>query len=410
MLLLLNPAWVRNPYLKAKLVDVPMYRTPDGRPVGRLDDVFANHRMCREHLVGALTRFYVDVEQTGAHTQFYDKFNIRYNISAILRNVWNDPNHRSRLVALSRNRELGGFVRFVNMLVNDVTFLLDEGISKLVEIRTVQQEMADASTWGSQTEDYRKERLEILSSAERQASSYMSLANETVHMFMYMTSDPNIAAAFSAPELVGRMALMLDHNLATLVGPKCMDLKVRDPERFSFNPKNLLKEIVQIFMNLSRRDEFVTAVAQDTRNYKRVFFDRAKDILVVKTRLLNPDDVAPLDTFVRKVDAAVIAGEEDEEDIGDYPDEYRDSVLYTLMEDPVQLPSSKAVVDRSTIRAHLLNDPHDPFNRQPLKYEDLIPLTDLKQEIADWKAARRRPKALSEVETVKPGVVPMDLS
>ncbi len=34
--------------------------------------------------------------------------------------------------------------------------------------------------------------------------------------------------------------------------------------------------------------------------------------------------------------------------------------------DPVTLPMSKQVVDRSTIKRHLLNTPKDPFTRQPL--------------------------------------------
>ena len=45
--------------------------------------------------------------------------------------------------------------------------------------------------------------------------------------------------------------------------------------------------------------------------------------------------------------------------------------MYTLMRDPVRLPSSKAVVDRSTIKAHLLSDVTDPFNRSPLTLEDV---------------------------------------
>lgn len=47
--------------------------------------------------------------------------------------------------------------------------------------------------------------------------------------------------------------------------------------------------------------------------------------------------------------------------------------MYTIMRDPVTLPSSKAVLDRSTIKAHLLSDSNDPFNRVPLKLEDVIP-------------------------------------
>jgi len=47
------------------------------------------------------------------------------------------------------------------------------------------------------------------------------------------------------------------------------------------------------------------------------------------------------------------------------------------MEDPVILPTSRNSVDRSTIRSILLSDPHDPFNRSPLKIEDVVPGTYL---------------------------------
>ena len=46
--------------------------------------------------------------------------------------------------------------------------------------------------------------------------------------------------------------------------------------------------------------------------------------------------------------------------------------MYTLMEDPVILPGSRISIDRATIRSHLLSDPHDPFNRVPLKMEDVV--------------------------------------
>lgn len=43
------------------------------------------------------------------------------------------------------------------------------------------------------------------------------------------------------------------------------------------------------------------------------------------------------------------------------------------MKDPVILPTSKTSVDRSTIRSHLLSDSTDPFNRAPLKIEEVVP-------------------------------------
>lgn len=43
------------------------------------------------------------------------------------------------------------------------------------------------------------------------------------------------------------------------------------------------------------------------------------------------------------------------------------------MEDPVLLPTSSTIVDRSTITAHLLGDTRDPFNRKPLSMDMLQP-------------------------------------
>ena len=47
--------------------------------------------------------------------------------------------------------------------------------------------------------------------------------------------------------------------------------------------------------------------------------------------------------------------------------------MYTIMEEPVILPTSKISIDLATIKSHLLSDPTDPFNRAPLKIEDVIP-------------------------------------
>jgi hypothetical protein len=50
-----------------------------------------------------------------------------------------------------------------------------------------------------------------------------------------------------------------------------------------------------------------------------------------------------------------------------------DPLMFTLMNDPVILPTSKTRIDRQTIKSHLLSDATDPFNRAPLKIEDVLP-------------------------------------
>ncbi|KAI9209353.1 ubiquitin elongating factor core-domain-containing protein [Polychytrium aggregatum] len=395
MLILQNSGYIKNPYLKSKLVEimffftVPLYRNAAGEVVKRLDDVFGTHPLMREHLVQAVMSFYIDVEQTGMASQFYDKFNIRYNISHILKCVWNDPTHRTNVIKESMRLE--SFVKFANLLMNDTRYLLDEGLDKMTEIRTIENEMADASTWMSGTQQHRQEREATFRMAERQAYSYMSLGNETVHMLNYMTTNDRICIPFMQPEIVERLAAMLDYNLAALVGPRCTELKVRNPEKYSFRPKSLLNDLIGIYLNLARRKEFQVAISKDGRSYKKEHFHRAADILV-KSSLRNEGELSALRDFVDTVEALIKAEADAEQEYGEAPDEFLDPLMFTLMEDPVILPTSHVTVDRSTIKSHLLSDQHDPFNRMPLTIDMVVPNDELKQQIYEWKRSKRAAK------------------
>lgn len=67
--------------------------------------------------------------------------------------------------------------------------------------------------------------------------------------------------------------------------------------------------------------------------------------------------------------------------LGEVPDEYLDPLLSTIMTDPVRLPSGQ-VVDRAVIERHLLSSqPVDPFTREPLTVEMLVPCDALRREI-----------------------------
>lgn len=68
--------------------------------------------MTSKHYSGAVQHFLIvllltEVEQTGTSSQFYDKFNIRYNISHIMKTIWGHPAHRAKL------REESKYVSFI---------------------------------------------------------------------------------------------------------------------------------------------------------------------------------------------------------------------------------------------------------------------------------------------------------
>lgn len=65
--------------------------------------------------------------------------------------------------------------------------------------------------------------------------------------------------------------------------------------------------------------------------------------------LLPEGEIRELEALAARVAAAVAEKAAEEELLQDPPEEFVDSLMQTLMEDPVTLPTSRAVVDRSTI-------------------------------------------------------------
>ncbi|KAH7885208.1 ubiquitin elongating factor core-domain-containing protein [Phlebopus sp. FC_14] len=388
----LTSTWyIKNPFLKAKINEAIFYGVlPYGHErKGILGDTLNNHPLALKHLIPALTHFYIEVEQTGASSQFYDKFSSR-NIAYILKAIWGNPVHREALNAEAQN--VDKFVRFINLMINDVTYLMDESLSELTQIHNIQTEMRDRTVWDARPLQYRREREGTLRGLERHASGYTTLGKSTVGLLRDFTAETK--APFMMPEIVDKLAAMLDYNLEALVGPKCQELKVKEPEKYSFNPKQLLSDILQVYLNLRDQEEFARAVANDGRSYRKELFEIAAE-KARKIALKTESELEELRLFVIKVEETK-ATIEAEEDLGEVPDEFLDPLMFTLMRDPVTLPSSRAVIDRSTIKSHLLSDSKDPFNRVPLTINEVIPNTELKSKIDAFLKERRAKRTQSD--------------
>ncbi|KAK7084333.1 Ubiquitin conjugation factor E4 B [Halocaridina rubra] len=387
IVLLCSPSHIKNPYLTAKLVEMLFMLTPSVQQhVDTLHQRILHHPLSI-HLPVALMKFYTMVESTGASSEFYDKFTIRYHISVIFKSFWNDRQHREAVITESNSGK--EFVKFVNLLMNDTTFLLDESLDALKRIHEVQEEM-ERGTWSQQSREQQQSRQRQLATDERQCRSYLTLARETVDMMHYLTQE--VPAPFLRPELCDRLAAMLDFNLAQLCGQKCGNLKVRQADKYGWEPRKLLEQIVDIYLHLDS-DKFAESIACDERSFKRELFETAATKLE-RAVIKSTSEVAQFRNIGQKAYNVQQANQKKDEDFSDAPDHFMDPLMQTLMEDPVELPSG-VVMDRPTIVRHLLNDPTDPFTRQPLSEEQLKPAEALKKEITDWIASKTNARSAS---------------
>jgi len=280
---------------------------------------------------------------------------------------------------------LDRYVRFANLLMNDTTFLLDDAILHLSKVADIQKRMEDTAAWDARPSAERQEVEKLLRQYEGTVKSDLDLGHESLRLLKLFSAETK--EPFLTPEIVDRLAAMLDMNLNMLAGPRCQDLKVREPEKYKFRPKELLSDVLQIYLELGEREEFQAAVAKDGRSYSVELFERVERI-ARKTAIKTEEELALLRVMVAKVEQLKAAAEEDDA-MGDVPDEFLDPLTYDLMRDPVILPSSKTVIDRSTIKQHFLSDASDPFNRVPLKWADIVDATDLKAQIDAFIAQRK---------------------
>lgn len=404
-----SPLHIKNPYLRAKLIEFlamifPRFGTmleedeeeEEGRfppPDPAMVTLFSGHQLSRKFLPGALFRLYVDVEHTGSHTQFYDKFSIRYQIGSILESLWSIPDYRKSVRDGARDESR--FLHFVNMVLNDAIHLMDSVLAELEEIRSLEQLFKNKGPeWEALSDEEKQEKQDRLQKLEGSAKSYNQIANSNVKLLWLLTQDNVVRRVFIRDEMVSRLAEMLNYLLERLCGQRCIDLKVSDFAKVSWKPKLLLKRIIDIYVHFKNEEKFATAVAKDGRSYKGELFTRAirraKDL-----KILAPSIVQGFEEVAEAAARAHEAENQEEEDLGEIPDEFLDPIMSVLMRNPVRLPTSGNVMDRAVISRILLSDKVDPFNRELLTEDMLVEDVDLKNRIDSFVAEKRSARGAS---------------
>ena len=190
-----------------------------------------------------------------------------------------------------------------------------------------------------------------------------------------------------------RVSANLSACLQKLASPQFRDIKVANPERFRFEPFELLYMLVSISCNLSVRsfilpflqalDGFCKEIVQNDMFKVSYLYMARRGIRKAKKQDVLPR-LGPVLEKLSQLEKERTEESNEEELLEDPPEEFVCPISMGLMKDPVRLPTSGTVCDRASMKRQLLNSEIDPFSRQPLKFEELIPLEDLKARIEVW--------------------------
>jgi len=391
---------VRNYNLRAKLGDVLyyVYLPPDASnnssssippsipcdPLSGGRPYLLSSKAAQATLAPSLLLLYGEVEHTG----YYDKMSHRSHIASLLKYLWESNEHRPAFARITRDKD--SFIKFANGIMNETNSLITTVMEKLPDIRRVQVQMANTATWNAMPEEEREVITSRHEENEHEVKRALPLCNKTLQMLGYLNTDESIRKLFLLQEMCPRLVNMLLHVLTKLVGAKGLELKVDNPENYNFRPKEMLRDLCSIFACFAPCDEFQIDCAK-SGYYSAELLNKSIQTCRRLNLLAagNNNDMEAFASLPSMVQSATLKVQSDEELTADAPDEFLDPLMCTFMKDPVFLPTSKKIIDRSTITQHLLNDPHDPFNRKDLTMDMVTPATELREKISRWLEEKR---------------------
>lgn len=336
----------------------------------------------QETLAPSLLLLYGEVEHTG----YYEKMGYRARIASLLKYLWGSKEHRPAFRRITKNKE--SFIKFANGIMNETNSLIASVMEKLPEIKQAQELMSNPTEWSALSEEQRETISSRREDNEQEVKGKLPLCNKTLQMLGFLNTDPDIRALFLLEEMCPRLVNMLFHVLTKLIGSRGLELRVENPEQYNFRPKEMLRDLCSIFASFASAKQFQVESAK-SGYYNQNLLEKS----VTTCRRLNLLKGASLDQFASLTTSVEQAASDvlnEEALFEDAPAEFMDPLLCTFMKDPVYLPTSGTIIDRSTITQHLLNDSQDPFNRKELTLDMIQPATELKQKMMEWLKEKER--------------------
>ena len=221
-------------------------------------------------------------------------------------------------------------------------------------------------------------------------SSFLFFLNayyDNLDLFSYIASK-----ALIMEEIREKLVNNMNYTIEALNGKNSLALKTKNMKNLNFDPKFILKCIVHLYLNLSKSQIFLNSMIKDERSFNQNTFGKTLKILI-RENLLDPEEIENFQNMLYRLSKMKIEEKKQEEALGEIPEEFLDPLMNEIMCDPVLLPTSNVIVDRMTIVKHLLSDATDPFNRQRLTKEMIVPQKELKRKITEFRREKLKKRS-----------------
>lgn len=360
---------ITNPYLRTKASKLISYILPEHR-----NKDYLNLDICKEQLLPNLIQLYVEIENTGSDNQFYQKFEPRYHISYLVRHILSEvvePNYRDILKNVSSlNSNL--YKRFIIMNLSDLNFMLEEIVNNIKKIKNTTLRIS----------------LDQITRIIALLKSDLLFSYEQLELLY--TSSKYLNDPFITQEIISQFVPMANYFIKYFINE---DMLVKDKKTYGYKPEKILELLSKVYLEISHSAHVIQEIMLDKRSYYPDMFEN------IATELLNLNKINELeqvnfqmiktivDTKIKSKNNNVILIDDSE-----IPDDIIDPIMCSIIREPILLPSSKTIMDKSVISRYLLTDKEDPFNRYPLDIEELEKFNNLPDTIEKIKPIKNKIK------------------
>lgn len=89
---------------------------------------------------------------------------------------------------IAKEEEKGVYLNFLNFLINDSIYLLDESLNKILELKELEAEMSNTAEWERRPVQERQERTRLFHSQENVCLTFWSHVIMYLHLCLHLSN------------------------------------------------------------------------------------------------------------------------------------------------------------------------------------------------------------------------------
>ena len=358
-IILLNYEKFGNHYIKHKYCFYACYYISDNYRMNKCD---LRLKSIQNILLTNLINFYIELEKMDEN--LLEKSLIRVNIINFLKFIFiHEPVIYNKKVYLYNEINDKIFIRFVNFYINDMTKCFENTFSSIKDINEIEKDGIFVSMVRKNDYLNMDKHLDLFIKYNILKTQLVDLNN--IISFLYIISD-NAINILMSKELGEKICSQLNYYLNEITLENKRNLyNIQNKYYVGFKPINLLDFLIKILLSLMKHSSFILYMSKDIRCFKKTNIDFSIKQLWINN-LLTDREYNKLENITKLIDHKINEDKEIE-----IPDEFCDPLMDCEIIEPIILPETNIIMEKSVILRHLLNNLNNPFNREPLSLKNL---------------------------------------